>query len=169
MRTRNYCEILWRMRINGLYIIWWLWIDILIWRETERASLHCLRDMGAWMRYTVRFGDALWDIATRFLGGGARWPEISNANRGVIGSNPISSTLVKSWLLLFDIIDEFQEVKVKQNTFCLQIHSVHIDQFQSLIPFISSIGTLVQLWDFDILGAAKLCIDVTNIWDLNHW
>jgi nucleoid-associated protein YgaU len=38
--------------------------------------------------YTVVRGDTLWGIAQRFLGAGARYTEIYNANKGVIGGNP---------------------------------------------------------------------------------
>lgn len=38
--------------------------------------------------YTVVRGDTLWHIAARFLGNGARWPEIFNLNRAVVGGNP---------------------------------------------------------------------------------
>ncbi|ASX98693.1 minor tail protein [Arthrobacter phage Colucci] len=38
--------------------------------------------------YRVVSGDCLWFIAQRFLGNGARWPEIYNLNRAVIGGNP---------------------------------------------------------------------------------
>ncbi|QGZ17122.1 endolysin [Arthrobacter phage DrYang] len=38
--------------------------------------------------YRVVSGDCLWNIAARFLGNGARWPEIYNMNRAVIGGNP---------------------------------------------------------------------------------
>lgn len=37
--------------------------------------------------YTVVRGDTLWAIAARFLGNGARWPEIYNLNRNII-KNP---------------------------------------------------------------------------------
>lgn len=39
-------------------------------------------------QYRVVSGDCLWYIAQRFLGNGARWPEIYNLNKGVIGGNP---------------------------------------------------------------------------------
>lgn len=38
--------------------------------------------------YTVKNGDCLWNIAKKFLGSGARYPEIYNLNKKVIGSNP---------------------------------------------------------------------------------
>lgn len=40
--------------------------------------------------YRVVSGDMLWTIAMRFWGAkaGPRWPEIYNANRGVVGGNP---------------------------------------------------------------------------------
>lgn len=38
--------------------------------------------------YRVVPGDCLWYIAQRFLGNGARWPEIYNMNRAVVGGNP---------------------------------------------------------------------------------
>lgn len=38
--------------------------------------------------YTVTRGDSLWGIAQRWLGNGAEYPEIYNANKAVIGSNP---------------------------------------------------------------------------------
>lgn len=38
--------------------------------------------------YTVRPGDTLWGIATRFYGSGAKYPTIYNANKTIIGSNP---------------------------------------------------------------------------------
>jgi nucleoid-associated protein YgaU len=38
--------------------------------------------------YTVQSGDSLWAIADMFYGNGNRWPEIYNANWGVIGNNP---------------------------------------------------------------------------------
>lgn len=38
--------------------------------------------------YTVKKGDTLWAIAKKYLGSGARYPEIYNLNKGVIGSNP---------------------------------------------------------------------------------
>lgn len=34
--------------------------------------------------YTIKGGDTLWDISTRYLGNGARYPEIYNANRSII-------------------------------------------------------------------------------------
>lgn len=37
--------------------------------------------------YTVASGDTLWAIATRFMGNGARWPEIYEANKDLI-KNP---------------------------------------------------------------------------------
>lgn len=39
-------------------------------------------------QYRVVSGDCLWYIAQRFFGNGARWPEIYNLNKGVIGRNP---------------------------------------------------------------------------------
>lgn len=38
--------------------------------------------------YVVKSGDTLWKIAKRFYGNGAKYTEIYNANRSVIGSNP---------------------------------------------------------------------------------
>lgn len=38
--------------------------------------------------YTVVYGDCPWSIAKKFLGNGARWQEIYNLNKSVIGSNP---------------------------------------------------------------------------------
>lgn len=38
--------------------------------------------------YTVKAGDSLWSIAARTLGGGDRWREIYNLNRGLIGDSP---------------------------------------------------------------------------------
>lgn len=38
--------------------------------------------------YTVVRGDCLWNIAKKFYGNGARYTEIFNANRDVIGGNP---------------------------------------------------------------------------------
>ena len=38
--------------------------------------------------YTVKSGDSLWAIAKRALGDGSRWPEVYEANKGVIGPNP---------------------------------------------------------------------------------
>lgn len=38
--------------------------------------------------YTVQAGDSLWVIARRFLGSGARWREIWELNRPVIGPDP---------------------------------------------------------------------------------
>lgn len=38
--------------------------------------------------YTVGVGDNLWGIAVLFYGDGTRWPEIYDANAGIIGANP---------------------------------------------------------------------------------
>ena len=38
--------------------------------------------------YVVKSGDSLWQIAERELGKGARWPEIYELNKAVIGDNP---------------------------------------------------------------------------------
>ncbi len=38
--------------------------------------------------YTIVSGDCLWNIAKRYLGDGARWPEIYNINRPPLGGNP---------------------------------------------------------------------------------
>lgn len=38
--------------------------------------------------YTVKSGDCLWDIALRYLKSGARYTEIYNLNRAIIGNNP---------------------------------------------------------------------------------
>lgn len=38
--------------------------------------------------YTVVKGDSLWKISANKLGSGARWKEIYNKNKGVIGGNP---------------------------------------------------------------------------------
>jgi len=42
--------------------------------------------------YTIKQGDTLWSIAQRFLGSGARWIEIYNANKEII-----ESTAKKRW------------------------------------------------------------------------
>lgn len=39
-------------------------------------------------QYTVRSGDSLWSIASRFLGNGADWTELYNWNRSTVGNNP---------------------------------------------------------------------------------
>lgn len=39
-------------------------------------------------QYTVRSGDSLWSIASRFLGNGADWRELYNWNRSTVGGNP---------------------------------------------------------------------------------
>lgn len=38
--------------------------------------------------YTVIRGDCLWNITKKFTGNGARWRELYNLNRSVIGNNP---------------------------------------------------------------------------------
>lgn len=38
--------------------------------------------------HRVVSGDTLWGISQRYLGNGARWPEIYNLNKGVVGGNP---------------------------------------------------------------------------------
>lgn len=38
--------------------------------------------------YTTKSGDTLWEIAQQFYGDGARWHEIYEANREVLGDNP---------------------------------------------------------------------------------
>lgn len=38
--------------------------------------------------YTVKSGDTLWRIAKKYLGDGSRWPQLYEANRSVVGSNP---------------------------------------------------------------------------------
>ena len=38
--------------------------------------------------YTVKSGDSLWKIAQKALGNGARWREIYELNKNVIGANP---------------------------------------------------------------------------------
>lgn len=38
--------------------------------------------------YRVVPGDCLWNIAAAHLGNGARWPEIYNMNKAVVGGNP---------------------------------------------------------------------------------
>jgi LysM repeat protein len=40
--------------------------------------------------YTVRAGDSLWDIARETMGSGARWEELYEANRDVIGDDPMN-------------------------------------------------------------------------------
>jgi nucleoid-associated protein YgaU len=41
-------------------------------------------------RYTVQVGDSLWNIAADFMGSGARWEELYEANRDVIGDDPMN-------------------------------------------------------------------------------
>lgn len=38
--------------------------------------------------HTVGGNDCLWNLAKQYYGDGSRWPEIYNANRDLIGSNP---------------------------------------------------------------------------------
>lgn len=38
--------------------------------------------------YTVKKGDCLWNIAKQYLGSGAKYSEIHNLNKSVIGNNP---------------------------------------------------------------------------------
>jgi len=38
--------------------------------------------------YTVVWGDCMWNIAQKFLGSGARWMEIYELNKDLIGTNP---------------------------------------------------------------------------------
>lgn len=48
--------------------------------------------------YTVKRGDSLWKISERLLGDGARYPEIVELNRGVLGGRPdfiISGTVLR--------------------------------------------------------------------------
>jgi nucleoid-associated protein YgaU len=46
-------------------------------KQAQKAKVH-----------TVVSGDSLWAIAAEYLGDGSRWPEIYEANKGVIGDNP---------------------------------------------------------------------------------
>lgn len=39
--------------------------------------------------YTVKSGDCLWNIAKKYYGNGSQYTKIYNANKGVIGGNPI--------------------------------------------------------------------------------
>lgn len=39
-------------------------------------------------RYTVVRGDCLWNITKKYTGNGARWPELYNLNKSVVGANP---------------------------------------------------------------------------------
>jgi len=38
--------------------------------------------------YTIVRGDCLWNIAKRYLGNGAKWPDIYKINRPPLGNNP---------------------------------------------------------------------------------
>ena len=47
--------------------------------------------------YTVKKGDCLWNIAKAKLGSGAKYMQIYNLNKGVIGGNP---NLIRPWQVL---------------------------------------------------------------------
>lgn len=44
--------------------------------------------VGGGLYVEVIRGDSLWGLADEFCGDGRKWPQIYNANRGTIGSNP---------------------------------------------------------------------------------
>ncbi|AYD81517.1 endolysin [Arthrobacter phage KBurrousTX] len=81
--------------ISNATITWTLeeWVDVtanaIKPRPVPKAPAAPPKPVAAPARtYRVVSGDCLWNIAVRFLGNGARWPEIYNMNRAIIGGNP---------------------------------------------------------------------------------
>ena len=52
------------------------------------ASVQAAASTATSQTYTVKSGDTLWAIAKKYLGDGSRYPEIYEANKSIIGSNP---------------------------------------------------------------------------------